>query len=132
VNRVKALRIEKNWTQDELGEKLNVKRAAISKYESCKIPLTDETLIKLSEIFNLSTDYILGISNSRINSSNEGICEFENICSAEEKELLSYYRRLSDNMKMEIKGEMKGILRATQQEQSAAKEVERDFSKRAI
>ena len=129
MNRVKALRIEKNWTQDELGEKLNVKRAAISKYEGCKIPLTDETLIKLSEIFSVSCDYILGISSSRINSINNDICEFDSSCNIEEKQLIELYRKLPENMKIEIKGEIKGILRATQQEQAATKQ---DFSKKAV
>jgi Predicted transcriptional regulators len=60
VNKIKQLRIDRGWTQDDLGTKLNVKRAAISKYESGKIPLTGETLKLLSDIFDVSTDYILG------------------------------------------------------------------------
>lgn len=47
-------------TQAELGKLLNVRDAAISKYESGKIPLTGETLLLLSQIFNISIDYILG------------------------------------------------------------------------
>lgn len=68
MNKIRELREENNWTQDELGQRLNVKRAAISKYESEKIPLTGETLRQLSEIFNVSTDYILGISNTRLSN----------------------------------------------------------------
>ena len=47
MNRIKQLRTERGWTQEELGEKLNVKRAAISKYESGRIPLTDDTIYPL-------------------------------------------------------------------------------------
>lgn len=60
MNRIKSLREEQGMTQSELGKLLNVKDAAISKYESEKVPLTAETILKLSEIFSVSTDYILG------------------------------------------------------------------------
>ena len=59
-NTIKELRTEAGMTQEELGMLLNVQNAAISKYESGKIPLTGETLLKLSKIFNVSTDYLLG------------------------------------------------------------------------
>lgn len=60
MNNIKRLREEKGWTQDDLGLRLNVKRPAVSKYENGKVPLTGETLKKLSEIFNVSIDFILG------------------------------------------------------------------------
>lgn len=60
MNRLKALREERGMKQSELGKLLNVKDAAISKYESGKVPLTGETLIELSKIFGVSIDYILG------------------------------------------------------------------------
>lgn len=59
-NTIKELRTEAGMTQEELGMLLNVQNAAVSKYESCKVPLTGETLLKLSKIFNVSTDYLLG------------------------------------------------------------------------
>lgn len=52
-----------SWTQTELGEKLNVKAAAISKYEKGDVSLTDDTLRQLAIIFNTSTDFILCISD---------------------------------------------------------------------
>jgi transcriptional regulator with XRE-family HTH domain len=65
MNRIKELRIELGWTQEELGKILNVKGAAISKYENELIPLTDDTIKKLSETFNVSSDYLLGRSDNR-------------------------------------------------------------------
>ncbi|MCL2563094.1 MAG: helix-turn-helix domain-containing protein [Oscillospiraceae bacterium] len=65
INRIKELRISRGWTQDELAERLNVKRAAISKYENGKIPLTAETIGQLTEIFDVSSDYILGFTVGR-------------------------------------------------------------------
>lgn len=65
MNKIKALREEKGWNQDDLGNKLNVKRAAISKYENGRIPLTDETIMLLCTIFDVSADYLIGKSEKR-------------------------------------------------------------------
>lgn len=64
MNRIRMLREERGWTQAQLGEMLNVKDSAISKYETEKIPLTADTLKRLSEIFDVSVDYILGLYQS--------------------------------------------------------------------
>lgn len=60
MNRLKFLREQAGMTQAELGKLLNVKDAAISKYESGRVPLTGDTLLQLSRIFNVSIDYLLG------------------------------------------------------------------------
>lgn len=59
MNRIKELREQKGMKQAELGQLLNVNNSAISKYESGKLQLTDDTLVKLSDIFGVSIDYIL-------------------------------------------------------------------------
>ncbi|MBL4932292.1 helix-turn-helix domain-containing protein [Clostridium paridis] len=63
MNRLKELRLRNNLTQEELGKLLNVQKAAISKYENGVVDLTEETIKKLTEIFNVTSDYIIGISN---------------------------------------------------------------------
>lgn len=65
MNRIKQLREEKGWTQAKLGKLLNVQKAAVSKYELGKIPITDSTIMKLVEIFDETSDYILGITDVR-------------------------------------------------------------------
>lgn len=59
MNRIRMLREAQGWSQDDLGLKLNVKRAAISKYETGSISLSDETLRKLADVFEVSIDYLL-------------------------------------------------------------------------
>ena len=59
--RIKMLRNSAGITQDELGEKLGVKKAAIQKYESGSIiNLKIETIKKLAEIFEVTPAYIMG------------------------------------------------------------------------
>ncbi len=65
MNRIKELRKEHNLKQEQLAKMLNVKRAAVSKYETGYVSLSDETLHKLCDIFNVSSDYILGRTEQR-------------------------------------------------------------------
>ncbi|QUH28296.1 helix-turn-helix domain-containing protein [Vallitalea guaymasensis] len=74
-NRLKALRIKNNMTQEELGKKVNLKKAAISKYENGKLQPNIDMIIKFAEIFGVSVDYISGrsdkltpISNNKTNN----------------------------------------------------------------
>ena len=64
-NRLKELRIEKGLTQDELASYLKVARSNISKYEQGTVDLSNEFLIQLSNFFNVTTDYLLGLSDIR-------------------------------------------------------------------
>ena len=59
MNRIKELRKEINMTQSELAKKLNVAQNTISNWENESRDIDNESLVKLSEIFEVSTDYIL-------------------------------------------------------------------------
>ncbi|WP_270595884.1 helix-turn-helix domain-containing protein [Anaerococcus vaginalis] len=61
--RLRMLREDLGLKQDSLADLLNVNRASISLYESNKRKPSQKILMKYAEIFDVSTDYILG--NSR-------------------------------------------------------------------
>lgn len=67
MNRLRKLRTEQGWTQEDLGIKLKVQKSAISKYEIGRSSLTDALIKQLCDIFNCSADYLLGYSNARTN-----------------------------------------------------------------
>ncbi len=57
--KISNLRKQKGWSQEELGEHLEVSRQSVSKWESGEsIPSIDK-IIRLSEIFNVTTDYLI-------------------------------------------------------------------------
>lgn len=64
MNRIESLRKSRGWKQEDLAKLLNVKRAAISKYETEKIALSADTIKKLCEIFGVSSDYLLCFSDT--------------------------------------------------------------------
>lgn len=59
ADKISELRRANQWSQEELAEKLDVSRQSVSKWESgSSIPDLNK-LIKLSEIFGVSTDYLI-------------------------------------------------------------------------
>lgn len=63
-DRLRALRLEKGLTQQQLSEKVGLVKGSISAYEqSAKYPSVD-VLIKLCETFDVSSDYLLGLSDT--------------------------------------------------------------------
>lgn len=65
------LRKQKGWSQEELAYQLGVSRQAISKWESgASIPDIDK-IIFLSELFNVSTDYLLKDKGEELETPND-------------------------------------------------------------
>ena len=69
-NNLKKIRQEHDVTQEELAKRINTSRSNIANYENDKNMPSIEILNKLSEILNCSTDYLLGKSDVRNNTSN--------------------------------------------------------------
>lgn len=70
MNRIKKLREEFGYTQQDLANKLNGSKSVIGLYENEMRKPSLEILVKLSEIFDCSIDYILcktNIKNAVIN-----------------------------------------------------------------
>lgn len=57
--KIAKLRKENNYTQEQLAELLGVSRQSISKYESGIVYPETEKLIRLSELFGCTVDYLL-------------------------------------------------------------------------
>lgn len=61
---IKMLRERNGWTQEQLGEKLGVQKAAINKYEKGNVEnMKRRMILQLSEIFDVSPSYLLGSEN---------------------------------------------------------------------
>jgi transcriptional regulator with XRE-family HTH domain len=65
INRIKQLRSELDLTQEELSKKLGLSKSIIGLYESDTRKPSFEVLEKLSNIFDCSVDYFMGISDIR-------------------------------------------------------------------
>ena len=61
--RLKSLRKKSGYTQVSLAETLGVSKGTVAMWETGKRTPDFDTLIRLSDLFDVRTDYILGKSN---------------------------------------------------------------------
>lgn len=59
ADKIIRLRKKNGWSQEELAEKMNVSRQAVSKWESAQTVPNLEKLLQLGELFGVTTDYLL-------------------------------------------------------------------------
>jgi len=62
-SRIRKLREDNDLKQRELAEILNCSQRVYSNYERGDIDVPTEILIKLSKYYDVSTDYLLGLSD---------------------------------------------------------------------
>lgn len=60
MNRIRELRKRAGLTLGELAEQLKVSRATLGFWEQGKFQPSNEMLIRLSDLFDVSVDYLLG------------------------------------------------------------------------
>lgn len=59
ADKIIRLRKKNGWSQEELAEKMNVSRQAVSKWESAQTVPDLEKILQLSGLFGVTTDYLL-------------------------------------------------------------------------
>lgn len=62
--RINELRIALGWSQVQLAEKLNISKQTVSNWENENIQPSIEMLVRMSKLFHVSTDYLLGLNNT--------------------------------------------------------------------
>ena len=61
--RIRALREDRDFSQKEIAEILHTTQQQYSKIETGKADISGEKLILLAKFYNVSADYILGLTN---------------------------------------------------------------------
>ena len=56
---IREIREDRDLRQKDIAKVLNVSQNTYSQYENGIIPLTAETLVKLSDYYNVSIDFLL-------------------------------------------------------------------------
>lgn len=98
-DKLRELRKQRKWSQDELGKMVGIHGRHVGKYENGQVMPNAETLIKIAEVFEVSVDYLLFTSpkHSAVN--------------LEDKELLKYFDELS-KMEETDKNVVKSLIEA--------------------
>ena len=107
-NRLSKLRKELELTQQQVADEIKVSRPTIGKYETEKAYPDFQNLVALANLYNCSTDYLLGlIDTPRRISSNENTFIQELFALAVSEELIQNnrpitkddYNKLLDDLK---------------------------------
>ena len=61
----KKLRKSRNLTQKEMGAKIGLSKAVVSKYENGIGYPTYDVLIRIAQYFGVTTDYLLGVASGK-------------------------------------------------------------------
>lgn len=93
--RLRDLREDRDLTQKALAEKLFMQTTQYRRYESGERPIALETAIELANFYDVSLDYIAGLTdhNNKIESKD---------LDSEEKLLITLYRKLNATDKKRI------------------------------
>ena len=101
--RLKELREAKKESQQKLAFLLNVSQTMVSRYELGQAYPDYDTLIVLAKHYNVSIDYLIGYSDSKLSYSKSDLSD-------KEQELLSMFKQLSDTQKEKVTAYIQGML----------------------
>ena len=76
--RLRLLREERGLVQKEIGALIGVDESSVSKYELDQRTPPPNSIIILANHFNVSTDYLLGVSNSRLHVEEVIVDKYDN------------------------------------------------------
>lgn len=65
-DKLRTLRTEAGMTQTDLAKRLNITKSVVSYYELQERTPSPDVLIKLANVFHVSTDYLLGINHKKM------------------------------------------------------------------
>ncbi|MEZ7793930.1 helix-turn-helix domain-containing protein [Niallia circulans] len=91
--RLRQLRKSANISQQTLGNAMNVTKVSISGYETGNRKPDTDTLQKLADYFDVSTDYLLGRSEAKETRASYHSKVSDNSMTSEEAELLTQLQK---------------------------------------
>lgn len=97
-NRVRELRNEKGFSQEELAGRINVSQQTISRIEKGETQIPVDILVHLSKFFHVSADYILKLSDTRMTA--ESRIEVERSIERNQEFCLAFERLNRTNQKL--------------------------------
>lgn len=89
--RLKELRNEKKLSQKALSELIFVSQQTVAKWEKNNSTPNPDALIKICQVLDCSSDYLLGISETK-----KAPLQMQESLTADEQKLLNYFKELND------------------------------------
>jgi transcriptional regulator with XRE-family HTH domain len=101
--KIKRARIEKGFTQEELGKLIGVQKSAVAKYEKGRIVnIKRSTLAKLSKVLGIPpVELVSDIEEKPVETANFLADIF--MMDTEDKKMLEEYNSLNEQKKMQVR-----------------------------
>ncbi len=93
MNRIRSLREDKDLRQIDVALAVGIDQRSLSNYETEKTQPDAGAIIKLAKFFNVSCDYLLGVTDTDLRTPREIIAEIDGI-----KDSLSQIQRALNKM----------------------------------
>ena len=99
LKNLRKIRIERNVTQEKLGNAIDVSQQSINKYENHGIEPDIRTMTAIADYFDISVDYLIG--RTEISHVYEHLTPHD--LNEDESALIAHYRQLAPAEKDSIK-----------------------------
>lgn len=109
IKKLNELKLSLNLKTKDIADLLNIKYDTYWNWESGRSQPPLEYLIKLSKLFNVSTDYLLGLTDIKNPASKEDCEKLKNL-TKEQKEALEILLELNSKQLNRAFGYIQGIL----------------------
>lgn len=93
---IQSIREEKDMSQKELAQKINISYSVMNRIESGERPARDEELKKIADVLEVSTDYLLGRTDKKA-PSDKIESALEN-----DKELSNFWRTMKKRPELKL------------------------------
>ena len=94
--RLTKLRVKRGMTQKGLAQILNVTPSAVSGYETGRNSPSDEIKCKIAELFEISLDYLLGLTDEEVSLNRENVVVLDKEVNFEVRENLRMFAHIMD------------------------------------
>lgn len=96
IQRLKELRASIDISQASLAEAIGVSQQAVAKWETDKATPDPYMIVKIAQYFNVSTDFLLGVSSTTNHPENKDI---SSDLSDDEQKIIEAYRTADNKEK---------------------------------
>lgn len=79
MNQLKAIRKQRNISQADIAAELGIKPAAVSKYETGRVPLSEDSIEKLCSYLKVSADELLGLPSRKVSAPTQSPSMFSKV-----------------------------------------------------
>ncbi len=111
--RIRELREERGMTQGDLAAKIGKTKTVIGNIETGRSRIPDDYIFQFAEIFNVSPDYLFGLTDARRRS-------YTSFLNADEQDLIKGFRKMNKAKKRILLGKMEELLASKEEDQDAS------------